>query len=148
MSKNATVNCPNCKEVFKVDDSVYTNIVKQVRDQQFLEEVSNRLAIAENEKKSAVTIAEQKLINNYQQKLADKQREIDILTQKSKSELIEELSKKDEAINSLKSLRRCISSSFNFTFFSICSSSLLKSSFKDFSLSSISVSLAFKLFTN
>tara|TARA_B100000767_G_scaffold117718_1_gene112424 strand:- start:1138 stop:1353 length:216 start_codon:yes stop_codon:yes gene_type:complete len=50
MTKNATVNCPKCKEVFKVDDSVYTNIVKQVRDQQFQEEVSNRLAIAENEK--------------------------------------------------------------------------------------------------
>ena len=50
MSKNATVKCPNCKEVFKVDDSVYSNIVKQVRDQQFQEEVSNRLAIAENEK--------------------------------------------------------------------------------------------------
>ena len=103
MSKNATVKCPNCKEVFKVDDSVYTNIVKQVRDQQFQEEVSNRLAIAENEKKSAVTIAEQKLINNYQQQLADKQREIEVLTQKSKSELIQELSKKDEAINSLES---------------------------------------------
>ena len=102
MSKNATVKCPNCKEVFKVDDSVYTNIVKQVRDQQFQEEVSNRLAIAENEKKSAVTIAEQKLINNYQQQLADKQREIEVLTQKSKSELIQELSKKDEAINSLE----------------------------------------------
>jgi len=102
MSKNATVKCPNCKEVFKVDDSVYTNIVKQVRDQQFQEEVSNRLAIAENEKKSAVQIAEQKLINNYQQQLADKQREIDVLTQTSKSELIQELSKKDEAINSLE----------------------------------------------
>jgi hypothetical protein len=102
MTKNATVECPNCKEVFKVDDSVYTNIVKQVRDQQFQEEVSNRLAIAENEKNSAVEIAEQKLINNYQQQLADKQREIDVLTQKSKSELIQELSKKDEAINSLE----------------------------------------------
>lgn len=102
MSKNASVKCPNCKEVFKVDDSVYTNIVKQVRDQQFQEEVSNRLAIAENEKKSAVQIAEQKLINNYQQQLADKQREIDVLTQTSKSELIQELSKKDEAINSLE----------------------------------------------
>lgn len=102
MSKNATVKCPNCKEVFKVDDSVYTNIVKQVRDQQFQEEVSNRLAIAENEKKSAVQIAEQKLINNYQQQLTDKQREIDVLTQTSKSELIQELSKKDEAINSLE----------------------------------------------
>ena len=102
MSKNATVKCPNCKEVFKVDDSVYTNIVKQVRDQQFQEEVSNRLAIAENEKRSAVEIAEQKLINNYQKQLADKQREIEVLTQKSKSELIQELSKKDEAINSLE----------------------------------------------
>ena len=104
MTKNATVKCPNCKEVFKVDDSVYTNIVKQVRDQQFQEEVSNRLAIAENEKTSAVEIAEQKLINNYQKQLADKQREIEVLTQKSKSELIQELSKKDEAINSLEAL--------------------------------------------
>jgi len=103
MTKNATVKCPNCKEVFKVDDSVYSNIVKQVRDQQFQEEVSNRLAIAENEKTSAVEIAEQKLINNYQKQLADKQREIEVLTQKSKSELIQELSKKDEAINSLES---------------------------------------------
>ena len=102
MTKNATVKCPNCKEVFKVDDSVYSNIVKQVRDQQFQEEVSNRLAIAENEKTSAVEIAEQKLINNYQKQLADKQREIEVLTQKSKSELIQELSKKDEAINSLE----------------------------------------------
>ena len=102
MSKNATVKCPNSKEVFKVDDSVYSNIVKQVRDQQFQEEVSNRLAIAENEKTSAVEIAEQKLINNYQKQLADKQREIEVLTQKSKSELIQELSKKDEAINSLE----------------------------------------------
>lgn len=33
MSKNAEVKCPNCKEVFKVDDSVCTDIVKQVRDQ-------------------------------------------------------------------------------------------------------------------
>ena len=102
MTKNATVKCPNCKEVFKVDDSVYSNIVKQVRDQQFQEEVSNRLAIAENEKTSAVEIAEKKLINNYQKQLADKQREIEVLTQKSKSELIQELSKKDEAINSLE----------------------------------------------
>ena len=102
MSKNGTVKCPNCKEVFKVDDSVYTNIVKQVRDQQFQDEVSNRLTIAENEKKSAIEIAEHKLINNYQQQLADKQREIDVLTEKSKSELVQEVSKKDDTIKSLE----------------------------------------------
>ena len=102
MSKNATVKCPNCKEVFKVDDSVYTNIVKQVRDEQFQEEVSNRLAIAENEKTSAVEIAEQKLISNYVQQLADKQREMDLLTVKSKSELAKEVSKKNSRIQELE----------------------------------------------
>ena len=102
MTKNATVKCPNCKEVFKVDDSVYSNIVKQVRDQQFQEEVSNRLAIAENEKTSAVEIAEQKLISNYVQQLADKQREMDLLTEKSKSELAQEVSKKNSRIQELE----------------------------------------------
>jgi hypothetical protein len=102
MTKNATVKCPNCKEVFKVDDSVYTNIVKQVRDQQFQEEVSNRLAIAEIEKTSAVEIAEQKLISNYVQQLADKQREMDLLTEKSKSELAQEVSKKNSRIQELE----------------------------------------------
>ena len=40
MSEKNQVKCPNCKEVFKVDDSVYTDIVKQVRDQQFNEELN------------------------------------------------------------------------------------------------------------
>jgi uncharacterized protein YbaR (Trm112 family) len=30
--KDNTLKCPNCNEAFKVDDSVYTDIVKQVRD--------------------------------------------------------------------------------------------------------------------
>ncbi len=40
MEKNTSVKCPSCQEVFKVDDSVFTDIVKQVRDQQFKEEVN------------------------------------------------------------------------------------------------------------
>jgi hypothetical protein len=102
MSSEASVKCPNCKEVFKVDDSVYTNIVKQVRDQQFQDELSSRLAIAENDKKSAVEIAQQRIKNDYQQQLAQKQGELDLLIQKSKSDLIQEVSKKDDAIKSLE----------------------------------------------
>ena len=102
MSNNATVNCPKCKEVFKVDDSVFSNIVKQVRDQQFNDELSSRLEIAENDKKSAVAFAQEKLKNDYQQQLAQKQGELDLLTQKSKSDLIQEVSKKDDAIKSLE----------------------------------------------
>ena len=102
MKKNETINCPKCKEVFKFDDSVYANIVKQVRDQQFQEDVSNRLALAENEKKSSIKIAEQKLINSYQQQLADKQIEIEVQVQKSKSELIQVVAKNEETISSLE----------------------------------------------
>ena len=102
MSSKASVKCPSCKEVFKVDDSVYTNIVKQVRDQQFQEELSSRLAIAENDKKSAVELAQQRIKNDYQQQLAQKQGELDLLTQKSKSDLIQEVSKKDDTIKSLE----------------------------------------------
>jgi len=100
--KDNTVKCPSCKEVFNVDDSVYTDIVKQVRDQQFQEELSSRLAIAENDKKSAVEIAQQRIKNDYQQQLAQKQGELDLLRQKSKSDLIQEVSKKDDAIKSLE----------------------------------------------
>ena len=103
MSTNTTVKCPKCKEVFKVDDSVYTNIVKQVRDQQFQDELNSRLAIAEKEKNAAVEIAEEKLKNAFQQDLAEKQREIDVLREKTKSELIEEVSKKDDKIRELES---------------------------------------------
>ena len=102
MSSKASVKCPNCKEVFKVDDSVYTNIIKQVRDQQFQEELSSRLAIAENDKKSAVELAQQRIKNDYQQQLAQKQGELDLLTQKSRSDLIQEVSKKDDTIKSLE----------------------------------------------
>ena len=51
--KDNTVKCPSCKEVFKVDDSVYTDIVKQVRDQQFQDELSTRLETANSEKQTA-----------------------------------------------------------------------------------------------
>ena len=103
MGKSNQVECPNCKEVFKVDDTVFTNIVKQVRDQQFQDELNSRLTIAEKEKRSAVEIAEEKLRSAYQQQLSDKQREIDLLTAKSKSELIQEVAKKDEKIRALES---------------------------------------------
>ncbi|MBU2926689.1 DUF2130 domain-containing protein [Winogradskyella psychrotolerans] len=103
MSKNAEVKCPNCKEVFKVDDSVYTDIVKQVRDQQFQDELNNRLEIAHREKQSALQLKEAELKNAFQELLAQKQSEIDVLKAKSKSELIQEVSKKDNAIKDLES---------------------------------------------
>lgn len=103
MSKNTNVKCPNCQEVFKVDDSVYTDIVKQVRDEQFKQELESRLEIAEKQKQDALQLKESQLVNTFQQKLTEKQLEIDTLREKNKTELIQEVSKKDSTIKDLQS---------------------------------------------
>lgn len=101
--KDNTVKCPSCKEVFKVDDSVYSDIIKQVRDQQFHNEINNRLKIAGREKETAIQLKEAELKNTFQIELAQKQSEINTLREKSKSELVEEVSKKDTQIRELQS---------------------------------------------
>jgi len=101
--KENTVKCPNCKEVFKVDDSVYTDIVKQVRDQQFDDELNSRIQSEKRDKESALKTAELVLKNKFQVELADKQREIEVLKAISKADLIEEVSKKDSRIQELES---------------------------------------------
>ena len=101
--KDNTVKCPNCKEVFKVDDSVYTAIVKQVRDQQFDDEINSRIQAEKKAKESALKTTELELSNKFQIELANKQGEIDVLKAKSKANLIEEVSKKESKIQALES---------------------------------------------
>jgi len=64
--KDNTVKCPNCKEVFKVDDAVYNNIVNQVRDQQFDDELKTRIDDEKRDKESALKTAELVLKNKFQ----------------------------------------------------------------------------------
>lgn len=71
--------CPNCKKAFKIDEAGFADIVKQIRDHQFEEELQNRLTLAEKEKQNAVTIAEAKARETLLEKLAQKDIE---LTQK------------------------------------------------------------------
>ena len=101
---NNTVKCPSCKEVFKVDDAVYNNIVSQVRDQQFDTELKTRIDAEKRDKESALKTAELELNNKFQIELSKKEREIDILKAKSKSDLIEQLSDKDSKIKDLESI--------------------------------------------
>ena len=59
--KDNTVKCPSCKEVFKVDDAVYNNIVNQVRDQQFDDELKTRIDAEKRDKESALKTTELEL---------------------------------------------------------------------------------------
>ena len=68
--------CPNCKKAFKVDEAGYADILKQVRDHQFEEELQKRLKLAEIEKENAVKLAEANLKNVLQENLTKKDMEL------------------------------------------------------------------------
>ncbi len=95
--------CPHCNKAFKVDEAGYADILKQVRDHQFEEELHNRLQLAEKEKINAVKLAEAKLTNSLQEDLAKKDQEISELKVKKELELAEQLAKKESEIADMKS---------------------------------------------
>jgi hypothetical protein len=95
--------CPNCKKVFKVDEAGFADILKQVRDHQFEEELNNRLALADKEKESAVELAKANLKNSLQEELSKKDKELAQLQAKSDTELAEKLAKKETEIVEMKS---------------------------------------------
>lgn len=95
--------CPNCKKAFKVDEAGFAEILKQVRDHQFQEELQERLNIAEKEKESAIKLAEANIKNSLQEDLAKKDKELTELKAKSESELAKKLAEKESEISEMKS---------------------------------------------
>ena len=89
--------CPNCKKAFKVDEAGFADIVKQVRDHQFQEELENRLTLAEKEKESAVKLAEATLKNRLQEDIAKKDKELSEKLADKEAEIAEIKAKLDNA---------------------------------------------------
>lgn len=94
--------CPNCKKAFKVDEAGFADILKQVRDHQFEEELQNRLNLAEKEKETAIKLAEANIKNSLQEQLAKKDAELANLKAQNDLALSEKLNKKDSEITQLK----------------------------------------------
>lgn len=94
--------CPNCKKAFKVDEAGFADILKQVRDHQFEEELLSRLALAEKEKESAVKLAEANLRNTLQEQLAKKDKELTELKAQKDAELSQKLTQKESQLLQLK----------------------------------------------
>lgn len=72
--------CPHCQKAFKIDKAGYADILKQVRDQQFEDELNNRLESANKEKEAAekllaahFEIKIQELIKNQEKTLSQQQ---------------------------------------------------------------------------
>jgi hypothetical protein len=94
--------CPNCKKAFKVDEAGFADILKQVRDHQFEEEILKRLALAEKEKENAVKLAEAYIRNASQEQIAKKDQELAELKAKNKAELSQILFQKENELLQFK----------------------------------------------
>lgn len=94
--------CPNCNKAFKVDEAGFADILKQVRDHQFEEEILHRLALAEKEKESAVKLAEANVRNSLQEQLSKKDQELAKLKAEKEIELSQKLSQKENELLQLK----------------------------------------------
>ena len=79
------IKCPKCGEIFKVDDSGYAAIVKQVRDEEFSKELESREIQFESEKDKALKIAKLESEKEFNQKLEKKEEEIRELKNKIES---------------------------------------------------------------
>ena len=74
--------CPHCKKAFKVDEAGYADILKQVRDSEFEQQLHERLELAEKDKLNAVELAKNKVSSDMQKAAAAKDAEIQELKAK------------------------------------------------------------------
>jgi len=77
--------CPHCNKAFKVDESGYADILKQVHDHEFERQLQERLTLAEHDKQNAVALARSETERELQQVAAMKDQQIQSLQAKIES---------------------------------------------------------------
>ena len=73
------ITCPHCHTAFKIDESGYAKIARQIRDQEFDRQLQQSLAIAEAEKRKAFELAQMSTERRWQELTDSKEKEINDL---------------------------------------------------------------------
>ena len=94
--------CPNCKKTFKVDETSFADIIKQVRDVEFDKDIEKEKKIAENEKNSAVALNQASLKSLHQKEIHKLNNKILIADSEKDKAVMETNTKLDKTINELK----------------------------------------------
>ena len=81
------IKCPNCGEVFTVDEQSYDSIVKQVRDKEFTKEIQERESYYAQNRDAAVKLAKAETAESFNKELAKKDAEIFQLQAELKSKI-------------------------------------------------------------
>lgn len=107
------IKCPHCGKAFKIDEAGYADILKQVRDREFEQQLHERLELAEKDKLNAIELARTQVSNEMQKATSAKDAEIqDLKAKLSANEVSQKLSiteavsavekERDDLKNSLK----------------------------------------------
>lgn len=97
------IKCPSCQTAFKIDESGYVEILNQVRNQEFEDEVQVRLSLVEKSNADAIEIAVERAKNQLQQEMAGKEAELAKLKSENSVLLSEIRAAKDAEIAALRS---------------------------------------------
>lgn len=100
------IKCPNCGEVFAVDESGYARIVQQVRDKEFDKELKKREKDLEEARERDLELVRIKQKEEYDKTLAEKQVELakkDALIERLKAQVSGSETKTQLAINEVVS---------------------------------------------
>jgi len=97
--------CPHCEKAFKIDEAGYADILKQVRDREFDEQLHDRLELAEKDKQKAVELATTKVTSELEKASAVKDAEIKELKVKLEAGGVAQQLAVTEAISALEKER-------------------------------------------
>ncbi len=92
------IKCPECGSKISIDEDNYSNIIKQVRDQEFEDEMSKRLKLLEKDKQKSVDLAVQNIRVQMQEATFVNEKKIQAL----QSQLFAAQAEKNMAVNKIK----------------------------------------------
>jgi len=97
------ITCPNCTKSFKLDEAGYADIVKQVRNHEFEDELTRREQYLKEEKETAIKLTEERVKNSFSAALSEKEKELALLKSGKDQELNLLKSQKGQELEALKS---------------------------------------------
>ena len=106
------INCPHCHKAFKVDEAGYADILKQVRNSEFEDQLHQRLELAEKEKLNALELAKEKSVGEMQRATAAKEAEIQSLKNKLESNELQKKLAIKEALEVVQKERDTLQNNF------------------------------------
>jgi len=99
------ITCPHCKKAFKIDEAGYADILKQVRDKDFEQQLYERLELADQDKRNAVELATTKVTSELEKGAAAKDAEINKLKSRLDASEVKQKLAVTEALSNLKKER-------------------------------------------